>query len=93
MLDDGGAEERLELGVEVLLWAERGDAVAEVVEGLGDDGVECGVDLGAGLAGAGHPEFEFVSGEGEGRGAVAVGGVSREDGEGVDADAELAGLA
>ena len=59
---------------------ERIDALLEVVEGLGDGGVQGYHGAGAVAFGAGCAEFKAVAGEGEGRRAVAVGVVDEQFG-------------
>ena len=61
----------------------------ELLQRLGNGGVQDGVGVGQVLGRAGHTELKLVAGEGEGGGTVAVGGVLAELGQDVDAQIHL----
>ena len=89
MLDERLAHKVVQRLVEVRRFLEHRVELAEL---LRHDGVEHRDGAGDGLAGAGHTELELVAGEGHGRGAVAVGGVLRDGGQHVHADAQRLAL-
>ena len=57
----------------------------ELLQALGDGGVQDRVRVGQVLGGAGHTELKLVAGEGERRGTVAVRGVLAELGQDINA--------
>ena len=89
MLDERLAHKVVQRLVEVRRFLEHRVEPAEL---LRHDGVEHRDRAGDGLAGAGHTELELVAGEGHGRGTVAVGGVLRDGGQHVHADAQRLAL-
>ena len=57
---------------------------------IGHDGIENDIGAGDGLAGAKAAELKFIAGKRDGRGTVAVGGVLRNGGQDINADAQRA---